>query len=97
MPRLGDFLNYTSNSGPTKFLYFFFSKRTCNGLETFHNYNIKEDIDTEKVVPLPIISLKWEGGGQPTLYGVTKPVYTFENNFLRSDDLGGTRNLIETI
>ena len=98
MPRLGDFLNYTSNSGPTKFLYFFFSKRTCNGLETFHNYNIKEDIDTEKVVPLPIIFLKWEGGGQPTLYGVTKPVYTFENNFLRSDDLGGgTRNLIETI
>ena len=63
MPRLGDFLNYTSNSGPTKFLYFFFSKRTCNGLETFHNYNIKEDIDTEKVVPWPIISLKWERGG----------------------------------
>ena len=58
-------------------------------METFHNYNIKEDIDTEKVVPWPIIPLKWErGGGQPTLYGVTKPVYTFENNFLRSDDWG---------
>ena len=23
MPSLGDFLNYTFNSGPTKFLYFF--------------------------------------------------------------------------